>query len=142
MSHRSPETAFKPLSGLDSVTIASATTTAGTAIDTLGWKHCTFVVSVGTVAGTTTGVSALIQSDDNSSFTSATSVTGAAFTAATLLAGDAIEAGRLNCHETERYLRVSVTTAGASPSVPISVFVMLSGHDDDDRQDVTYAFTV
>jgi len=142
VTHRSPETALKPLAAIDPVTVSSATTTNGVAVDTRGWQYATFRVQIGTVGGTTTGVTAKLEQDDNAGFSSAADVTSATFTAADLLAGDMLEEGRVNCTKTERYLRIAVTTAGGSPSVPMSASVTLSGHDDDDRQDQTYAFAL
>ena len=135
-----PAANHKPLAALRSVTIATATTTDGIAIDTFGWRWATWVINVGTVAGTTTGVSAIITSDPASGGSYATTV--GTFNAVNLLAGADTDIGRVDCLKTERYLRVEVTTVGASPSVPIGVTVTLSNAKDSADQTATYAFTV
>lgn len=146
MAQNDPSANFKVLSALDAVTIASATTTTGLSIDTIGWRWATVIVQVGVVAGTTSGVSGIVEASSTTSGTFA-AITGATFSAAALLAGATIRAARIDLTQlasdgSQRWIHVEFTTTGAAPSVPISACVILSEHDNSSRQSVTYDFAI
>ncbi|OGT26067.1 MAG: hypothetical protein A2Z17_06875 [Gammaproteobacteria bacterium RBG_16_66_13] len=84
----------------------------GNAIDMMGWDGCDFILEVGDIAATGT-LNAKVQRDDNSSFTSATDIVGAAITA--LGASDDNKVVIISvCEPSERYLRIVVTAATAA----------------------------
>lgn len=110
-------------------TFTSATTGTGPAIDARGYTFATFFVNLGTTTGTSATVDVKIQSDDNSGFSSATDVTGAAITQVTAAesADNTIRVLVVDLKRvSERYIRSHVTTGGTVTSIPISVQCLLS----------------
>lgn len=145
MSQFDPAGNIKNAGSILPVVVATATTTNGASVDTLGWRWALVRVQIGTVAGTTTGVSAVVAASDTTSGTF-TAITGATFTAATLLAGATSLVGRIDCTKltssTQRWIRPQITTTGAAPSVPVAASVELIGADDTDSQTTVYQFTI
>jgi hypothetical protein len=108
--HQSPAETLALQQELPSQALAASTAFNGDGSDMQGWDGILFILNLGVTDGT---VDMKVQGDDNSSFSSATDITGAASTqiAAT---GD----NKLYCIDvyrpTERYIRAVVTTgAGA-----------------------------
>ena len=99
--------------GLNPQAVAASTTVTGAAIDMQGWDGVLFTLQKGAGDKTT---DAKIQRDDNSGFSSATDISGAAITQ---IAGGTtnLAVGIDVLRPAERYVRISVTTgAGGATS--------------------------
>lgn len=109
-------------------TFTSATTGTGIAIDARGYAFATFSLGLGTTTASSGTLAMKVQMDDNSSFTSASDVTGAAMT--TFVVDDADNTTRILVVDlsrvSERYIRSHLTTAVSATSVPVNVTCILS----------------
>lgn len=139
-----PATAHKVVVALLSQSITSATATAGTAIDTRGFEggYAVFTVNAGTFTGASPAMAVKVQEDDNSGFTSASDVSGAAFTSLTTANDAAVYAAQVKIQARERYLRVLATSSGTITAIPIGVTCTLVGPRDSQLQSVSYVFEV
>lgn len=106
-------------------TISSATTTNGTAIDRTGYTDLLVVLQTGTVAGSSIVATCSIQMDDNSGFTSATSITGAAFAALDEDDDNVVRVGAISLLGAEQYIRPTIVTTGTVTSLPLNVLFLL-----------------
>jgi RES domain-containing protein len=67
--------------------------------------------------------SVIVQTDDNSSFSSATALTTQAIPAADLAAGDIVVLGVPSGSAVERYLRLSYDVGGTTPTVTLTAYL-------------------
>ena len=109
-------------------TFTSTTTGTGKAIDTRGYTFATFSIGLGTTTASSGTLAMKVQMDDNSGFSSATDVSGAAIT--TFVVDDADNTTRILVVDltkvSERYIRSHLTTAVSATSVPVNVTCILS----------------
>ena len=109
-------------------TFTSTTTGTGIAIDTRGYTFATFSIGLGTTTASSGTLAMKVQMDDNSGFSSATDVSGAAIT--TFVVDNADNTTRILAVDltkvSERYIRSHLTTAVSATSVPVNVTCILS----------------
>lgn len=96
-------------------------------IDTLGFRWAVFSVDVGNVAGTS--ITAIVQQDDNSAMSSATSVTGATMTVWGNTSDNTQRSITIDLSKTERYLQLAFTYDTISASDVSAVCVLSGAHD-------------
>lgn len=111
MDHQSPSDVMSWSQEIAPIASAASTATNGTGVDMQGWEGVLFVLNLGATDGT---VDMKAQRDDNSGFSSATDITGAAITQVTASGDNKLYL--LDVYRpSERYCRVVVTTgAGAT----------------------------
>ncbi len=112
--------AFKAVVGIDPDAYAAATTD-GAGIDTKGYHQALVIVSAGDI---TTSLDVKVQqSSDNGSGDAFADITGAAFTQILAAADNVVAVGRINLDETERYIRISATSVGATCDYGVAVIM-------------------
>ena len=99
----------------------SATTTNGAGIDTLGYHQALVIVSAGDI--TTSLAVTIEESSDNGSSDAFAAVSGAAFTTILAAADNVVAVGRINLQGTERYIRVSGVSVGATCDYGVAVIM-------------------
>ena len=103
------------------------TTSELVVVDTKGFRFARLDVVVGTVAGTSfTGV---VQEDDNSGFTSGTTITGASLPPITTSNDVQVHSVTVDMAKRERYLRLDFTFT-AMTATPLAASCTLWGPDD------------
>lgn len=109
--HQSPAEVMSWAQEIAPIASAASTATNGTGVDMQGWEGVLFVLNLGATDGT---VDMKAQRDDNSSFSSATDITGAAITQVAGTGDNKLYL--LDVYRpSERYVRAVVTTgAGAT----------------------------
>ena len=108
--HQSPAEILAFSLGLSPQSIAASTAANGNGVDMQGWDGCLFVLLLGVIDGVQ---DMKAQGDDNSGFSSATDITGAAITQVAATGDDKIYLLDV-WRPTERYIRPVVTNgAGA-----------------------------
>jgi len=114
--------------------VAASATVTGAAIDMQGWDGCLFILQKGAGDKTT---NAKIQRDDNSGFSSATDIAGAAITqiaGGTTNLAVGIDVLRLQ----ERYLRLSLTAgAGGATDNQVSAVALRYRREGGPTQPLT-----
>ncbi|MFA6429752.1 MAG: hypothetical protein WCV84_04625 [Patescibacteria group bacterium] len=119
----------KPLASIVPQTIASATTTAGAAVDTMGYDNVEWVIAVGDldlVGGDETHTIKIQESVD-AAFSSPVDITGATVAMTADSTVKTIKVLGLGTGSRLRYQRAYVTTVGATVSCPICVLAALGG---------------
>ena len=111
MTHQSPAEFLSWSQEIAPIASAASTATNGNGVDMQGWSGVLFVLNLGATDGT---VDMKAQRDDNSGFSSATDITGAAITQVTATGDNKLYMLDV-WRPSERYVRAVVTTgAGAT----------------------------
>ena len=125
-------------------TLASATTTTGTAVDTTGYTDCLVIMDVGTITGSGTTADATI-TEATTGGGSYSAITGAAFAqVATTGGGATVYVGHIKLGRSGGpWIKASILTAGAAVSVPVSmVYVLYNKGDSANWSANTQSFQV
>ena len=113
--------------------VASATTAAGTGIDTQGYGSAVVHVNAGLTTGLPTTASITVRLQHSTNNSTWANITGAALSAVTPTSA-VTAAGKLDYtfNATNRYIRtaaVSALAGGTTPTIPYAVSVVLGGSD-------------
>ena len=113
----------KPISAYPAVTLASAATTLGAAVDMSGFGEATYIFDTGTLTGAACAADVKI-TESATSGGSYADITGAAFAQVVAANDVATYLGRVRVNPAKPFQKVSVTTSGTVTTCPIAVSVL------------------
>jgi hypothetical protein len=118
--HNAPTDIMSLSQEIPSIPSAASTATNGAGVDMQGWDGVLFVLNLGATDGT---VDMKAQGDDNSSFSSATDITGAAITQISATGDNRLSAISV-WRPTERFVRAVVTTGAGAVADELGVLAI------------------
>jgi len=116
----------KQISAYPAVTLASAATTLGAAVDCSGYDKVTYILDTGTFTGASCAADVKIVESAASGGTYS-DIVGAVFVQVVAANDVATYVGRVHVNPAKPFQKVSITTSGTVTTCPISVSALL--HD-------------